>query len=134
MNLFRTIAVSLFLLAPLAHAGISGDNARWAGAIDNDWNAMLPRHGDDLFHRQNLTREIDDVAHQDQLGAWRDVLLEQADDLVIVLCRNRDRELRQLDALASFPLLPGRNHPTVVLVRRQDLIAGLEVKPQLADL
>ena len=50
------------------------------------------------------------------------------------LWRHRKRDLRELDAVAADALFPRVDHPAVVLIRRHDLVAGLEVEAELRDL
>ena len=42
--------------------------------------------------------------------------------------RHRERDLRQRDAVAADALLPGVEHPAVVLVGRDDFVAGLQIE------
>jgi hypothetical protein len=59
---------------------------------------------------------------------------ECLDNLVFALAGHRQRERHQLDAFAGFALPEGVEHPRIVLIGRQHLIARLEVDAELADL
>ncbi len=48
--------------------------------------------------------------------------------------RHRERDLRDLDLVAAHALIPGVEHPPVVLVRRHHVVAGLEIDAELRDL
>ena len=48
--------------------------------------------------------------------------------------RHRESEARDLDAVPPHPLIPRGEHPRIVLLGRDDLVAGLQVDAVLRDL
>ena len=49
--------------------------------INDDRDAVTTRHGHHVSHRQDLTGQIDHVAHENHLRSRRDVGLKRGDDL-----------------------------------------------------
>ena len=88
----------------------------------------------DLLHREDLAREIRDVADMNDFGARRDRFLDASRQVVLGRRRHRERDLLQYDAVAPLALLPGRDHARIILRRRQHLVAALERQAQLHDL
>ena len=103
-------------------------------AVDEDGNVVAARHLHDLAHGEDLPRDVDHVAHEDEARAIRDLLLEPPHDFGRILGGNRDLELLQDDPLAAFALLKGRDHAPVILRRRHDFVPALEVVAVLQDL
>ncbi len=99
-------------------------------AIHEDLDPLLPRHLHDLPHRENLPGEVGDVRDFDDAGARRDRRAELLDDVVVRRRRHLERDLLEDDPVAPYPLLPCSDHPTVVLVRDDHLVAALEVEPE----
>ena len=50
------------------------------------------------------------------------------------LRRDRERDLGELDSIPADALLPGIEHPAVVLVGRQHFVSGPEIEAELSDL
>ena len=103
-------------------------------AVDDRLDAAAPRLVADLLHREDLPGEVRDVAEVQHLRRRRDRGEQPVGEIVHRLRRHRERDLRQLDAVAPDALLPRVEHPAVVLVGRHDLVAGLEVDAELRDL
>ena len=91
-------------------------------------------HLHDVPHRHDLPREVRDVRDFDDFRLWRDGLPELLHDVGIARRRNLEGDLLEDDPLALHPLLPRRDHPAIVLVREQHLIATLQVEAEDHDL
>jgi hypothetical protein len=104
------------------------------GAVDDHRDPLLSGHLHDLAHRQDLTGDVDHVAHEDHPGAGGDVLLEEGDDLIRVLGRDGNLELAQDDPVATLALLEGGDHPPVVLGGGQHLVTWCQIETELTDL
>ncbi len=74
------------------------------------------------------------MAHEDEPRPRCDAGLETADHLGRILRGDRQLDLLQDDPFAALALLERRDHAAVVLRRRQDLVAGLQVDPELQRL
>ena len=61
-------------------------------------------------------------------------LLEPPEQIGLIGRRHGKRDLLEDDPVAAHALLPRVEHPPVILVGRQDLVARLQVDPQLRDL
>ncbi len=103
-------------------------------AVDDRLDAALAGHPADVADREDLPGEVRDVADVDHFRAWRDRLLEPAKQVRLIGRRHGKRDLLEDDAVAAHALLPGVEHPPVVLVGRQDLVARLQVDAELRDL
>ena len=64
-------------------------------AVDDGDDAALPGHAARALHREDLSREVGDVAEVQHLGPRRDRLLEPREEVVL---RRRDREVDLRDA------------------------------------
>ena len=94
-------------------------------AVDDRLDAAAPGFVADLLHREDLPGEVRDVAEVQHLGRGRDRAEQPIGEIAGRLRRHRERNLRQLDPVAAHALLPGVEHPAVVLVGRHDLVARL---------
>ena len=103
-------------------------------AVDDRLNGAAARHPRDLAHGKQLTREVRHVAQVNDARLRRDRLLESRSQLRQVLRRHRERDLRQRDPVAPHALLPRVEHAAVILVRRDHLVARLQIEAELRDL
>ena len=78
--------------------------------------------------------QVGDVAEVQDFGRRRDRADQPIGEIVHRWRRHGERDLRQLDAVAADALFPGVEHPPVILVGRDDLVARLEVDAELRDL
>ena len=74
------------------------------------------------------------MAEVQDLRRRRDRREQPIGELVHRRRRHRERDLLQHDPVAARALLPGVEHAAVVLVGRDDLVAGLQVDSELRDL
>ena len=111
-----------------------GELREGVGAVDDHGDPSLAGHVDDLADREDLPGDVDDVAHVDQAGLRRDLVGEQPDHDLVVLDRDRQPELLEHDLVPPLALLPGGDHPRIIVGRGQDLVARLEVEAELTDL
>src|SRR5258708_38022494 len=88
----------------------------------------------DLLHRKNLPREIRDVAEVQHLRLRPDRADQSIREIVHRQGRHRKGDLPDGDPFAPHALVPRVQHPPVVLVRRDDFVARLEIDPELRDL
>ena len=103
-------------------------------AIDDRLDAARPGHSTDVAHGEDLPGEIGDVADVDHLRPRRHRLFKPAKQVALIGRRYGKRDLLQDDAVAAHALLPRVEHPPVVLICRQDFVAGFQVDAQLRDL
>ncbi len=97
---------------------------------------MMPRDAAQLaqfLDREELTGLIGDVAEVHHLGLRHDGAGQPAEQ-ILAARRHGEVDARQLDLVAAHPLVPGRQHASVVLLGREDLVAGLQVDAVLRDL
>ena len=102
--------------------------------VNDNRDSLRPRHLHHCTHRQDLAGDIDHVAHQDQFGLRRDVAFKEGDDLIRVLGGDRNRELAQHNPLAPLALEESSNHPGIVLIGGQHLVARSQIETELANL
>src|SRR5439155_23592120 len=102
-------------------------------AGDDRRDAALAREARETLHRKELTRQVRDVAEVQDSRLRGDRALEP---LIEILLRRGHGKLepRYLDLVAPLPLVPRRQHARVILIRRDDLVAGLQVDAVLHDL
>ena len=113
----------------------SGEVREGVRAVDDHGDAARAVPARPPRAPEDLPREVDHVAHQDQPRARRDAASKRAHDLVRVLGRDRQRTLRAARSLPPLALPEGGDHPRVVLLGRHHLVArAARSKPQLADL
>ena len=103
------------------------------GAVDDGDDALRPGQAGEPLDREQLGRQVRDVGEVEDLRPGRDGLLEHLVEEVLGR-RHGELEAGHDDALAPHPLVPRRQHAGVVLLGRDDLVAGLEVDPVLDDL
>src|SRR2546425_1968188 len=103
-------------------------------AVDDRLNPAAARHARDVAHREELSGEVRDVTEVNDLRLRRDGALDAILQLRDVGGRHRERDLRQLDLVAAYALLPCVDHAAVVLVRRQYLVARVQIDAELCDL
>ena len=103
-------------------------------AVDDGADAAGAGHPADRLDREDLPGQVGDVADVDHLRARRDGGFEAPRQIVQGRRRDGERDLLQHDPVALHPLLPGVEHAAVVLVGREDFVAGREVDPELRDL
>src|SRR5262249_9105800 len=97
-------------------------------AVDYRLDAARARHLADAFDRINLPAQVGDVAEMDDACTRRDVALENIGDFIRALRRNRDGDFFDDDALAPFALPPRGEHSRVILVGRQNFVAGFQIE------
>jgi hypothetical protein len=106
----------------------------WPKAVHDHLDAALASHLADALHREDLAGEVRDVADQDHLRLRRDRLLEALVEVVEALWRDREGDRLQDDAVAALALAPGGEHARVVVRGGEDLVARLQVEPELHGL
>src|SRR3990172_5369779 len=113
----------------------SRENGKWAKACGPSTMAsMPPPRRAAPPHGKDLPRQLVDVAEVDDPRLRRDGLAEHLHQVLHAGWRRLIGHLLEHDTFASDALVPRGEHPAVVLVRRQHLIARFEIEPILADL
>src|SRR6185437_10072799 len=101
------------------------------GAVDDDFDPLRTGEAHDLLDGEDLPGQVRDVADVDDLGLRRDSGGEARDQIVGRRGWHGEGDLLQDDPLAADPLLPGRDHPGVVLRGGQYLVALVQGDPHL---
>ena len=70
----KVVAVEIFVF--------EGKMCKRVGPVNDDWNAAFASHLNHTLDRQDLSSQIDDVAHQDDFRLRRDVFFKQADNFI----------------------------------------------------
>src|ERR1043166_1712151 len=74
------------------------------------------------------------MSDEDELCSRRDTLLEFMCDLIETLRGDRYFDELQHQAFANFPLPQRREHPGIILCRREYLVARFQIQPHEKDL
>ncbi len=91
-------------------------------AVDDRFNAVLPGHLTDSFHRRDLAGDINLVSDLNQTSARCNRMFECRSDFLDVLGRNRNSYQVELNAFALFTLADRRQHSSVVLRGRKHFV------------
>ncbi len=103
-------------------------------AVDDRLDSFGARHFADLLHGRDLTSDIHLMRHENQLRSARDSAFECISDLAQVLWRNRNLHHLQHKTFTTFTLTQRGQHSRIVLRRRENFIAGLEIHSHQANL
>ena len=108
-----------------------GELAERVRSVNYGFDAPGPRHLTDTLHGEDLSSEICDVANMNYLRLGRNGPLDAIIKVVEFSHWHRKRNLLQHDAFPAGALAPRRQHAPIVLIRREDFVAGLQIHPQL---
>src|SRR5271168_499923 len=102
--------------------------------IHDAGNAPLARQGTDILDGKNLARHESHLRHMDDACPRRDSLFEQLHQISRFFYRYGEVQLFEHNLFPALALLPGSDHPWIVLAGRQDLVTRCKIKPKLRDL
>src|SRR5215207_10383699 len=99
-------------------------------AVDNRLGAAPPRQLADVADGRDLPRQVNRVRDEDEPRARSEAGLVGGRDLRRVFRRDGNTDELETDAVAPLALPQSGEHARVVLRRRQNLVAGLEVETE----
>src|SRR2546426_11447368 len=103
-------------------------------AVDNGLDAASARHLADGFHRRDLASDIDLMRDLNQSSARSNRFFEGAGYLVDVFWRDWNFDQVQLDAFALFALPHSREHASVILCGRENLVSRFQIQTEQQSL
>src|SRR2546426_5485278 len=102
------VAVQILMLERKMRKGV--------GPINNHFYATLSSRLADSFNWENLPRQIRNMTHQNHLRLRGDCLLKTLGQLLQALGWCWERDGFQSNSLSFFPLMPGCQHPRIILI------------------
>ena len=99
--------------------------------IDDAGNATSTCHTTDLADGHDLSGKEDDVRDMDHLRTRRDGFFDRTHECCRVLQWRRYGYLLEHDAIAPNALIPRRQHPWIIVRRREHLVTALQRHAEL---